>query len=227
MHIGVDIDGVIANTFYLLVHELNAYFSVDFTLEDISEYNIYKMYGVNQDEINQFILSKENILISGPNIMPEAEYYLRLLKFKHEISLISARQEKYFHLTKQWMQKYKIPYHHLILWGQHDKREICVNLAINLFIEDSLKNAVQINTCGIPVIFILFDAPYNQGCLPEKIWRCRSWKEIYQVVDRVARSEKVAGTLEQGKFEANKERRFANNNDRCFSKNRGKGEGSW
>lgn len=194
MHIGIDIDGVIANTFHLLVHELNAYFGVNHALEDIGDYDIYKVYGVSPEELKQFALSKENILISGPDIIPGADYYLKLLVSTYEVSLISARQEKYFHLTEQWMEKYNVPYHRLILWGQHDKREVCVHLGVNLFVEDSLRNAVQINDCSIPVI--LFNAPYNQGDLPEKVWRCHSWSEIYQTIDQVAELKKVAAGVE-------------------------------
>jgi hypothetical protein len=194
MHIGIDIDGVIANTFHLLVQELNAYFGVNNALEDIDDYDIYKVYGIGPEELKQFTLNKENILISGPDIIPDADYYLKLLVSMYEVSLISARQEKYFHLTKQWMEKYNIPYHRLILWGQHDKREVCVRLGVNLFVEDSLRNAVQINACNIPVI--LFNAPYNQGDLPGEIWRCHSWLEIYQVIDQVARLKKVAAGVE-------------------------------
>jgi len=182
MRIGVDIDGVIADTFPLLVRELNEYFKTDLALQDINDYNIFKVYGLTEAEMLKFLKDKEPALMEGPALKNGAAEYLRALSQKHTIYLVSARYEKYRPQTEKWLQKHAIPYHVLILLGTHDKREVCNRMAVDVFIEDSLKNVHQLSSCGIPVL--LFDAPYNQGELPPLVRRCSSWEEIFALIEQ-------------------------------------------
>lgn len=181
MRLGVDIDGVIADTFPLLVRELNEYFQVDLALRDIKDYNIFKVYGLNEAEMLRFLGDKEEAIMEGPTVKDGAVECLSVLSRKHTIYLVSARYEKYRPQTEKWLRKHDVPYHVLVLLGSHDKREVCSRMAVDVFIEDSLKNAHQLSTCGIPVL--LFDAPYNQGELPPLVRRCYSWGEIFQLFE--------------------------------------------
>ncbi len=182
MRIGVDIDGVIADTFVLLVRELNNYFQADLALQDINDYNIFKVYGLSDADMFKFLREKEEALMEGPALKDGAAQCLSMLAQKHAIFLVSARNEKYRPQTEKWLRKHAIPYHGLILLGSHDKREACSRISVDLFIEDSLKNAHQISSCGVPVL--LLDAPYNQGQLPPLVRRCSSWEEIFEVIER-------------------------------------------
>lgn len=182
MRIGVDIDGVIADTFPLLVRELNAYFKASFSLQDIFDYNIFKVYGLSETEVFLFLSERERALMEDPAVKEGAVAHLALLSPKHEIYLVSARYEKYRPETERWLQKHGVPYRELILLGSHDKRGICTMLAVDLFIEDSLKNARQLSSCGIPVL--LLDAPYNRGELPPLVRRCSSWEEIFRLIEK-------------------------------------------
>jgi len=181
MRLGVDIDGVVADTFPLLVGELNKFFQVDLALRDVNDYNIFKVYGLNEAEILQFLGAKEKTIMEGPAVKDGAVECLRVLDQKHTIYLVSARYEKYRPQTEEWLRKHAVPYHGLVLLGSHDKREVCRRMAVDLFIEDSLKNAHQLSACGIPVL--LFDAPYNQGELPSLVRRCHSWEEIISLIE--------------------------------------------
>lgn len=180
MRIGIDIDGVIADTFPFLIDELNNYFQANLNLEDINDYNIFKVYGLSDIEALKFIHEKEQDLIERPPLKDNAAKYLNILSQEHTIYIVSARHEKYRSQTENWFQKHNIPFHVLTLLGSHDKREVCNQMSIEIFIEDNLKNIHQINSCGIPAL--LFDAPYNQGKLPFLTRRCYSWEEIFQVL---------------------------------------------
>ncbi|HAP94125.1 MAG TPA: hypothetical protein DCM26_05825 [Desulfotomaculum sp.] len=183
MHIGVDIDGVIADTFSILVREMNDYFGAGLKLEDIDDYDIFKAYGIKVADMHRFICDREEVLIGKPVLKDGANKYLNMLSTKHTIYLVSAREDKYLLSTKIWLQERGVPYDHLILLGQHDKRATCTKMAIDLLVEDSLKNACQVSDCGIPVI--LLDAPYNQGELPPLVGRSYSWQEIYNLIERL------------------------------------------
>lgn len=181
MRIGVDIDGVIADTFPLLIREMNDYFRTNIKFKDIDDYNIFKIYGITKIDMYRFVREREEILISQPAVKDNADKYLKLLNKKHTICIISARKEKYLLQTRIWLQKHHIPFENLLLIGQHDKRETSKRMNIALLLEDNLKNACQVSACGIPVI--LLDAPYNKGQLTPLIRRSQSWQEVYKIIE--------------------------------------------
>ena len=57
MKIGVDIDGVLANSLPLWVTELNKFFNKNKQLEEIHLYDIHKTYGVSFIELKLFLKS--------------------------------------------------------------------------------------------------------------------------------------------------------------------------
>jgi uncharacterized HAD superfamily protein len=181
MNIGVDIDGVIADTFPLLVRELNAYFGASFSFPDIFDYNIFKVYGLSEQEVLSFLGERERVLVEEPPVKEGAVPYLRRLSKRHAIYLVSARYERYRSETEKWLLRHGVPYRDLVLLGTPDKREACARLTVDLFVEDSLKNAGQLSSCGIPVL--LLDAPYNRGELPPLVRRCFSWEEIFRLIE--------------------------------------------
>ena len=180
MNIGVDIDGVIANTLPLLVKELNNFFGREFKIEEIYDYDIGKVYNKNREEVASFIAARENVMVSEPEPVPGAVEYVNKLKARARLYLISARVAKLRHQTEQWLLKHGFKWDELILLGSHEKAETCHKLKLKYFIEDSLDNASQISSAGIPVI--LLDAPYNQGSLPCLVSRCRTWQEVYHLI---------------------------------------------
>ena len=58
MKIGVDIDGVLANSLPLWVTELNKFFNKNKQLEEIHLYEIHKTYGVTFNELKLFLERK-------------------------------------------------------------------------------------------------------------------------------------------------------------------------
>ena len=191
MNIGVDIDGVIANTLPLLVKELNNFFGEEFKSEEIYNYDIGKVYNKNQKELASFIKTREDILATEPEPVPGAIEYVNKLKANSRLFIISARTEKLQHQTEEWLLRYGFQWDELILLGSHEKAETCHKLKINYFIEDSLYNAQQISSIGVHVF--LMDAPYNQGRLPRLVCRCHTWQEVYNLISNRS-SHQAVGT---------------------------------
>lgn len=183
MRIGVDIDGVIANTFPLLVNELNTFFQKKLSYNDVANYNISKVFNLKNKQLYDFIEKKGNLLVEASQPMPGAVDCLNNCKHNFYLALVSARMEKFRIQTEEWLQRYHIPWDKLVLLGSHDKADTCIDLKLDIFIEDSLQNAIQISARGIPVI--LFDAPYNKGDLPNLVQRFCSWTEICKHLNSV------------------------------------------
>ena len=60
------------------------------------------------------------------------------------------------------------------------KREVCDELGIDIFIEDSMENAVNIASPTRPVF--LLDKPWNQGELVGNVKRVKGWEGVMEVL---------------------------------------------
>lgn len=180
MKIGVDIDGVIADSLNTWVRELNRHFAQDKKLEDIVFYQFEKIYNVSWEEMDRFFRTNQELLLTNLAPVEQAAEILRRLKDDHDLMLITARPEQYRYLTEKWLREHGIVYDNLVMTNFGDKSCHCKSMDIEIFIEDSLENALSIYQAGIPVI--LFDAPYNQGPLPKGMLRKKNWQEIYQAL---------------------------------------------
>ncbi|BAF60776.1 MAG: hypothetical protein HPY89_12575 [Pelotomaculum sp.] len=180
MRIGVDIDGVLADSLPLWVGELNRFFNKNRRVEEIHLFDICKTYGITERELNEFLRRKGRYLMTGPPPVAGAPYYLKKIKQHHEIFIITARDGQFRRETGEWLEKHGLPYDELILLGSHEKREACLESGLNVLVEDTLEISIKVSSAGVPVL--LLDAPYNQGALPGLVYRKRSWEEIYRTI---------------------------------------------
>lgn len=180
MNIGIDIDGVIADSLQTWVRELNRRFNQKKTVQEIITYQFEKVYNVSWAEMNDFFRTNQQLLLSNLAPVSQAGKYLRLLKKNHQIHLITARPNLFRKLTEKWLSEHQITYDQLIMTDFGDKTQYCRYADIPLVVEDSLENAVSLVENGIRVI--LFDAPYNQGSLPNGIVRREDWRQVYRTI---------------------------------------------
>ncbi len=180
--IGIDIDGVVANSQPVIIAKLNKYFGTGYTLADFANFRPKKMFGINRAQLDKLIMTWELEIIQEAAPYPGAVPGINELAGDFEIHLISARSPKYLDQTAAWLKSHEIPFSRLKLLGQHDKRRACLDLGVDLFIEDSKKNAIQVSSCGIPVL--LMNATYNRGRLPGMVTRVFSWNEIKDYIKR-------------------------------------------
>ncbi|TEB04602.1 5' nucleotidase, deoxy (Pyrimidine), cytosolic type C protein (NT5C) [Pelotomaculum schinkii] len=180
MRVGVDIDGVLADSLPLWVKELNDYFKQNKSLQQIQLQDVCRTYGITGEELLGFLHDRGRFLMTSPPPLPGASYYLNQIKKSHDIFIVSARDEKYGRETRDWLHKNSLPFDEILLLGSHDKREACLTNDLNVLIEDTLKISVEVSAAGVPVL--LMDAPYNQGVLPGLVYRTYSWQEIYRTI---------------------------------------------
>ncbi len=180
MRIGVDIDGVLADSLPLWVHELNSYFNKNKRVEELHLFDICRSFEVTPDELSRFIELKGEYLMSEPSPMTGAPHYLGRIKQNHEIFIITARSERFRRETQKWLEKHDIPYNGLFLLGSHEKKGVCLEKDLHVMVEDTLEIGKEVSLAGVPVL--LLDAPYNKGALPGMVYRKRSWDEIYQAI---------------------------------------------
>jgi len=179
---GIDIDGTVTCP-ATIVPYLNEAFHLNLTFDDFKEYDWLQVIDVSENEFNDWYLRNEaNIYMESPLASGAKEVLLEWGR-DHDLVFISARGEELLQITKDWFIRHGLPYHHIELIGTHQKVEAAKKYAVEIFLEDKYDNAIDIyNHCHIPVI--LFNTPYNQGPLPNKIKRVFSWKEAKIWVDK-------------------------------------------
>lgn len=175
LNLCIDIDGTVTEPYYWLARA-NKHFNTNAAPQDVCSYNFSQALGVNQKDYDNFYNMYAHIIHGEANIRPDAKHALDLLAKNHVINYVTARNEKYADITLEWLVKHNLPMHSLSLTGSADKREKAKELNCDIFIEDSLDNALQLSGAGYEVLLI--DCTYNKASLPENVTRVNSWYHI-------------------------------------------------
>lgn len=179
-NIGIDIDGTITDPLFLLPY-LQRDFDETLEEDDFTEYDL-SFINKSEEDIRDWFLSIEDELYR--NVQPDEGSVQRInsLNKQYNIHLITARPKKWADVTYDWLKKNNITYDTLDVTGSHDKVEIAKERNIQLFIEDSLVNALLIHEkMNIPVLLV--NAPHNQMYLPKGITRVYGWDDIEEYIE--------------------------------------------
>lgn len=189
MRIGIDIDNVISSFDNELLKE---YLKHDKTLRNTgiinenADYIRRGMFDWTEEEEKAFY--NENIERIATNLKPihNAKKYIDKLKEDgNEIYIITGRDNgEYsnpYDMTINWLNKHEIHFDRLILTNAYDKQakaDKCVKNNIDIMIEDSTSNAINIKQIGIRVLHMR--TRFNQKS--EEFEGVSSWKEIYSKI---------------------------------------------
>ena len=188
MIIGIDVDDVIADFSGAVLKHLKQKHGLDLDFEEWTEYMIEespKFAGISEKILDsmQDIFNSDSALLHF-SISPDAPKVLKDLAERHQIFFITARGRDFKFAkahTLKWLESHSIPFH--ALHFEHDKHVIAKDLRVDLFIEDSPKNASLLVKEGVPVL--LMDKPYNREVRHELITRVKDWKDIAKEIDKI------------------------------------------
>ncbi len=188
MTIGIDLDEVLADFTGAIIKFHNKAFNTSFQKEHFHTYEFWRIWGGTASdaakEINEFYKSRhfENI-----NPVFGSRKGVDILSKKHNLKIITARQNYIADKTKKWLDNHFADKFSEIHFANHyspigksvKKSEICSKINIDLMVEDRLEYAKDCVSVGKNVL--LFDCPWNQSAdLPENIKRVYSWEEIVE-----------------------------------------------
>lgn len=187
--IGVDIDDVVFGFNEALGVWHNRLHGTSYERKDIVSYEFEGLWQCTYDEVRQrvadFYQSDEHY-VALP--IPGAIEGLHELKKKNTLVAVSARPEAVRGLTVDWLCRngainvfdaiHFLGHHHEPGERKVSKAEICKEVGIEIFIDDSLVHATTIAWSGVPVL--LLDTPWNQAIVPDLVTRVYSWDEILE-----------------------------------------------
>ncbi|MCL4374935.1 hypothetical protein M1523_03690 [Patescibacteria group bacterium] len=188
MHIGVDLDAVLADLITPLIQYHNRVYQTNHRLSDHTVYDLSVLWGCSGQEtlkrLHDFYVSPDFLAVKP---LPGAKTGIAYLSSKHKLSLITSRPHSISALTNAWISQHfpnRFSAIHHTNWVAKNPREprqkksaVGQALGIDAMIEDALEFALDLSTANIRVF--LMDMPWNQtNRLPKNIVRIRHWKEI-------------------------------------------------
>ena len=195
MRIGIDLDDVTFDSITQLNIFYNRRYNTSFKIEDYKIYHVEHIWGglpgKAKEILDEFSRSQEFNSIVPMELAVEAISNLK--KVGDFVAFITARYESEKEKTPSQIKKYfgdiQIP----VFYTEQlslTKLEICKLNNINLMLEDRIDYSEVIAKGGIQVL--LFDKPWNQGKLPNRITRVKNWLEASNYIEQIR--EKLAIT---------------------------------
>jgi len=188
--IGLDLDDVIIDFNEGLMHYHNALYGTSYTRKDITSWALENTWGCTTNEAIQRVYDFYHSEEHGrcPAVRGAVDM-IHQLSVVYSITVITSRPENVRELTTNWLNQHVpdilgeihfLGHYHGPESRRKSKGEVCKELGVGLFIEDSLANAENVAEQGIPVL--LFDKPWNQGDLPPNTIRMYSWEGIREML---------------------------------------------
>lgn len=187
MRIGIDIDDTIAETNQSIVREALKYDKNSVKgrgFKNKDAYSLMEMFYwtvLDLDGFMQLVRAGKFFTTLDP-VEGAVENVNKLYQDGHEILFITRRQNNFKTKmkTKKWLKDKGFKYHKLLL-GSDEKDEICSDYGIEFFIDNDIKNIVEVSALGIPCV--LKGTNFNKG--EEEYKRIESWDAIYDYLNEV------------------------------------------
>ena len=179
MKIGIDIDDTMADTYEYLIPYIAEFFEVDIKYlknNNISYCTLPKDMKKRELEFAKKYYDK--VIPNTPFKPKVAEYIGKIKELGHEIIVITARDKTHYtdeyKTTIEELNNNNIKYDKLVC--NFDKKTVCQNEKIDVFIDDSIVNCNKVKELGIKVI--LFNSTSNINEI-SNLDRVGNWKDIY------------------------------------------------
>lgn len=190
MRIGIDIDEIIAATLDAMMKYHNGMYGTSLKQADVFSYKLWEVWGGSEEEARQ----KWHEFFETDHFMgicPIAGAFVALSVLKergHELFAITARPHHIAKKTEDWLDEHfpavfsgvRFANTHGLSGSKHKKSELCIELGIGVLVEDDPRHAIDCADNGVDVI--LFDYPWNQVELPERVQRVYSWDDAIRLV---------------------------------------------
>ncbi len=189
MRIGIDIDDVLTDSLPEFLRAFNRRFGLQISVTEAG----WEIFGrhpeIPREEIRAFFaeLHHADFLGSRPLLPGAREGVERLHGGGHRLFIITGRLRQDRTITERWLTRNglsfffeEIIHRDGIDAGLH-KRRAAERLRLDVLVEDEYH--VALAAAELPVWVLLFDRPWNQGPLPPRVLRIRSWPDVIAFCD--------------------------------------------
>lgn len=189
MRLGIDIDGVVldfVSAFCTICRERHGY---PIRYEDIIRHDLGQVLGLPKRRLEALIREtlESNLIRPYPGAVEELR---RLREQGHVIELVTSRPESLRERTETVLRQNRVPYDKLVFASFLKKVVEAEHL--DLFVEDSLAEALELADNGIPVL--IYEHPWNRRSLNVEGRLCyvKDWTELVRAVEATAAQRQPA-----------------------------------
>ncbi len=190
--VGIDFDDVLFCCNETLQPFHNNRYGTNLTKDNVATYYLHDLWKCTKEEayerVLEFYNSEEHASMQPLEGAVEA---IHQLSKRYELFVVTARPPEAEVTTKKLLKHFpnvfkKIHFVGTTTGKNHTitKAEVCKQEHIDIFIDDSFHNTVNIAIIGIPTL--LFNQPWNkENALPDGVKRVYSWEEIVTEIDNI------------------------------------------
>lgn len=182
-HIAFDIDGVVADTMSLFLSIAGDFGVTGVRYDDITEYDVRKSTGLDDDALTQIILR----ILSGEYAwplepLPRAIDVLKRLNKSHSPTLFVTARPDAGHIEQWLLARLDVSPSdiEIVATGSFsDKKDVLLDKGISRFVDDRLETCFVLAEAGVAPI--VFKQPWNRK--PHPFLEVSSWDEIEEMIN--------------------------------------------
>jgi len=196
LRIGIDVDDTITETYetmFAYAQEFNySILKKECSYKPFYDLPCHKtiefLHNWTKEELNQYYdMYYDKILKNAKRKTLSKEYINKLKAENNEIIIITARPDTdkvdAEAVTKNWLEENGIAYDEIIT-NADVKGAIAKEYNIDVFIDDSMENCVDVSNYGIKSY--IMDSRTNSKNYDERVKRIYSWPQFYQEIKKEA-----------------------------------------
>ena len=187
MIIGIDIDGVLADSEPLYRQTINRLFNLHLRQKDVTSYKYEDCAGLTDDQMRLFwkTFYREGGWLRIKPIKGAKKFLDKLKKEKHRIVIVTSRPRAYIKKeTHYWLKKHGMLHSELIFLENHKSKHQAALMRgheFDYFIEDYYEYALDLAQRKVRVL--LMDYPWNRWRKPHpNISRIKDLKEAESII---------------------------------------------
>lgn len=185
--IAVDIDEVLFPFVFEFAAHHNKLYGTELSQQDFWSYRFEEVIGVPLDEVLSRVYAFHEVDYMEVEPIENARAILKRLAVTYDITILTARNSRYYERTERWLKHYfDVDFSSITMIGYEEdqgdtpktKAEVCVELGAEVLIDDSLKYLTEASSAGVKGV--LFGSyPWNQAdALPTNVVRVTSWDDL-------------------------------------------------
>ncbi len=195
--IGVDLDDVLLEIVAGLFPWHNRLYGTNNKKEEVRPFELSSSWNCTKEEAVSRILDFYQTPEHADCMpVPGATEAMAALGQSYELVIVTSKPANLETMTQAWVEKHfpkvfqGIYFTNSFVTPEHQqvkKSELCRKLGIEIFIDDSIGNVIDVATACEHVF--LFDRPWNQEnvALPANVTRAYSWKEIVDAIQKLSK----------------------------------------
>jgi len=194
MRIAVDLDDVLCNFIAEFLKWYNPQHGTNWQFEDVISYHWPNFMHITAEQaiadVHKFHISQG---FANLPVMPGAQEFISRLALKHELSIVTSRQNAAKEATYNWLDRNFPGVFRQVLFANHysadgsparTKGELCQEIGCELIVDDDGRHLDSLLAHNIKAV--IMDKPWNKNDqLPAGVIRAYNWEEAVQAVEKL------------------------------------------